>query len=670
MQFHHPTRRRPRPPCCALDLRALALFRITFILFYLAEFIVERIPDLLQTNGCRHENMAPAEFFSWHGGIHSIYFLSSDPKFHVAILALTFLCCLFVLVGYATTPAALLLMYLDRAFINRNFMANDGHVYLMNRMFLAIAFTACDHVRVNWSHVLPRGCRSSHRSHPSPTSIKITTAIPPLDSYHYYDNSWGSVLIYTSIIMLWLGIGLEKLLEWNIWFVEASAIQFICIGNHAYWFGYLLASVQALYLPRIVSQWLCRLIVLLEFPLGPLALIWPSDHVRTLGVCATGGSLLMFGSMLAVDWFPFSVFVVQVALFPASLMDRCGNCFVRKEGSGVENEGSTVGNKGSTVGNKGSGVGNKGSGVGNKGSTVETENSTVENEGSTAENESSTKGSTTDNEHSTVEDAMRQQDKDPIENGVATHIRGLSYLSLPSITYLLPPPSPLVHHHPPSRPPTHLFHMFDTTMQYVVHGFLGSCVFLVVFCGVRESLNFRGESGQSVALMSTKWDHALNQQGIALSLSTGWKAVTPPNVHVQWHVLVGYPIHENSTWENTDEWGIHVQFRSDPYSKSIEGTSVRHAFFNPPPDMLFSGSRQFLVNKEKFFHRVFNEDHLVPRKKIFKQFCQAFHQRHPLPEQRIGSLRLYTLTQLIEDPWSHPPRLGNVQQRLIDFLSC
>ena len=559
------------------------------------------------------------------------------------MLALTFTCCLFVLVGYATTPAALLLMYLDRSFINRNFMASDGHVYLMNRMFLALAFTACDHVQVNWSHFLPRGCRSSHRSHPSPTPIKIHTAIPPLDTYHHYDNSWGSVLIYTSIIMLWLAIGLEKLLEWNFWFVEASAIQFICIGNHAYWFGYLLASVQALYLPRIVSQWLCRLIVLLEFPLGPLALIWPSDHVRTLGLCATGGSLLMFGSMLAVDWFPFSVFVVQVALFPASLMDRCGNWFVKNEGSGVENEGS--------------GVENKGSAVGNEGSAAE-------------ENESSTEGSAAENENSTVEDAMRQQDKESIECREEKHTRGLSYLSLPSITYLSPPPSPLVHRYSPSSAPAHMFHTFDTTMQYVVHGVLGTCVFLVVFCGIRETLNFRGDSGKSVALMSTKWDHALNQQSIALSLSTGWKAVTPPNVHVQWHVLVGYPIHENSTWENKDEWGIHVQFRTDPYSKSIEGTSVRHAFFNPPPDMLFSGSRQFLVSKEKFFHRVFNEGHLVPRKKIFKQFCQAFHQRHPLPEQRIGSLRLYTLTQLIEDPWSHPPRLGNVQQRLIDFLSC
>ena len=127
---------------------------------------------------------------------------------------------------------------------------------------------------------------------------------------------------------------------------------------------------------------------------------------------------------------------------------------------------------------------------------------------------------------------MRQQDKESIECREEKHTRGLSYLSLPSITYLSPPPSPLVHRYSPSSAPAHMFHTFDTTMRYVVHGVLGTCVFLVVFCGIRETLNFRGDSGQSVALMSTKWDHALNQQSIALSLwlrlSRSWERNAKP----------------------------------------------------------------------------------------------------------------------------------------------
>ena len=212
----------PRPPCCALDLRALSLFRILFILFYLLEFIIERIPDLLSDSGCRHENIAPVDWARSGGTVHSIYFLAKDPKAILALLALTFVCCLFILVGYATTPAALLLMYLDKSYIYRNFMACDGHVYLMNRMFLAVAFTACDQIPINWSYLMSliQSCLPHRFLRSSSTTNR--SAAPVHNKYYYYDNSWGSALIYTSIIMLWLQIGSEKWFEWKHWFAQAA----------------------------------------------------------------------------------------------------------------------------------------------------------------------------------------------------------------------------------------------------------------------------------------------------------------------------------------------------------------------------------------------------------------------------------------------------------------
>ena len=160
--------------------------------------------------------------------------------------------------------------------------------------------------------------------------------------------------------------------------------------------------------------------------------------------------------------------------------------------------------------------------------------------------------------------------------------------------------------------------------------------------------------GRSISLISRARDTSLIQNSGVLSLSTAWKAFTPPNTALQWAVLVGFPsvdkdntqYNVNSTWENLDGHGVHVQYRSDDYSKSIEGTSVRLTFWDPPPDMLFSGSRQWLVSKEKYVHNILNGNFLHQRQKLFEHWCQAFHRRHPLPEQRLKSLKLYILTNL------------------------
>lgn len=135
--------------------------------------------------------------------------------------------------------------------------------------------------------------------------------------------------------------------------------------------------------------------------------------------------------MLAVDWFPFCVFVVQIALFPTALMDPLDACFRKKEG-GEEKK----------------------------------------NEGDT-----------------------------PL---------GITYTDLPTVSSVLP---------------TYTDALF---VRYFAQGFLASCVFTVVFCGVREAHNHRGESGRTMPFVSGKWDASVGHFGSYFSLATGWSAGTPP----------------------------------------------------------------------------------------------------------------------------------------------
>ena len=57
-----PTTSIPTPPICALDLRALTLFRAIFVVYYLLELAIERIPNILFMDGSRNENIAPAHW--------------------------------------------------------------------------------------------------------------------------------------------------------------------------------------------------------------------------------------------------------------------------------------------------------------------------------------------------------------------------------------------------------------------------------------------------------------------------------------------------------------------------------------------------------------------------------------------------------------------------------
>jgi hypothetical protein len=592
-----PYLRSPRPPCCALDLRALSAFRILFMTFYLTELIVERISDVLSETGTRNENFAPSQYFAFGADeIYSIFFSHSSFN-DMFYLLLMIVLSLLIICGYAKTPACLFLFFLDKSFMNRNLLALDEHGVLMSRMLLATAFTACDQVPINWSNV-KRACCCQHSN--AKRTINDQKNVRKQREYNYYDNSYGSKLIFVSVILLWLQIGWEKLMEWDHWWVKADAIQFTLIGNHCLPPARIVTWIQAVYLPRVVSQWLNRVVLLIEFPVGPLLMLWPSDKVRIAGLFLTGSALISFGFMVAVDWFPFCCFFVQIALFPALLMDKIGHFFLLDE-------------------------------------TFE------------------------EDEMEDKESKKTSEFKNTSEN----MIKGISYTSLPSITWIK---SSL----PSKKISTTLYELL---LQYIVHGFLLSCVFCVIFCALYNTHVHRGESGLSIELINHKLDHEIVKVSKLFSLSTGWSAGSPPPTGVVWYVLVGYPSDKNTTWENEDDWGIWVQFQADSHSKSMEGKPIRHTFWEQPPGILCSGHRQFLVSKEKFYYSVFHSHASTPiaieaRQRILRQSCQDFHRRHSLPEQRLGSLKLFRIWHNIDNPWSYPPTLGEHGHSLLGHVEC
>ena len=324
----------------ALDKRALAVFRIGFMAFWILEFCVDRVWSVVGAGasgvagaglyGIRSENLAPAGWVRKNFPTYSSVFTDyPDSRAHMVFVVIMLGLALSLLVGSTgRTPVALALCVFDRHWISRNPMAADEHTLLMNRMLLIIAFTPVDDiysVRVREKTAL---CTQPNKK-PMPADDGFNEPVNKKEtmpshhaSVHHYDNSFSSMLLVTSIVMLWAQVGVEKMIDFDHWFVKANAVQYSLVNNHCLPLGAMLVWFQSELMPVWVAQLICRITLLIEFPVGPLSLIWPSDFCRNLGLCITGFALLLFGTTMAVDWFPFSVFVIQLAMIPASAMDK------------------------------------------------------------------------------------------------------------------------------------------------------------------------------------------------------------------------------------------------------------------------------------------------------------------------------------------------------------
>ena len=78
-----------------------------------------------------------------------------------------------------------------------------------------------------------------------------------------------------------------------------------------------IAELMILYLPRTIIILLCRFIVILEFPLGPVLLVLPYQRIRLIGLLAICMSLVSFGVFLNVDNLPWSCIATSLPLFPS-----------------------------------------------------------------------------------------------------------------------------------------------------------------------------------------------------------------------------------------------------------------------------------------------------------------------------------------------------------------
>tara|TARA_B100000795_G_C22737028_1_gene413738 strand:- start:60 stop:671 length:612 start_codon:yes stop_codon:yes gene_type:complete len=78
-----------------------------------------------------------------------------------------------------------------------------------------------------------------------------------------------------------------------------------------------IAELMILYLPRTINILLCRFIVILEFPLGPVLLVLPYQRIRLIGLLAICMSLVSFGVFLNVDNLPWSCIATSLPLFPS-----------------------------------------------------------------------------------------------------------------------------------------------------------------------------------------------------------------------------------------------------------------------------------------------------------------------------------------------------------------
>lgn len=250
--------------------------------------------EMVEPNGLLSEEMMPRSEFE----CESIYCATANPSLKVA-LGLIHLLALLHLARVQSTVVAIFVYVMQCSLHNRNMAGTHGADMLLDRSFLAIALLSSNSTR------------------------------PHNDTNHMRKCDGGVILMFASFTTCWCLHGIEKLIEWEHWWSRGDALLLSLYSDEAYLPTRAFADWMLRTFPMSINAFLCRVVVLLEFPMGTLLMIAPSEKVRLFGFSLVFLLLISFSMFLNVEFFPWTCIYMALPFVPTVVWDAVHRYYLR-----------------------------------------------------------------------------------------------------------------------------------------------------------------------------------------------------------------------------------------------------------------------------------------------------------------------------------------------------
>jgi hypothetical protein len=277
------------------DPRGLAAARALLALQAAYNLAFFWIWEMQGPDGLLSEELVPRHAFA----CESVYCATGSSTIKTAI-ALLHLAALLRLVVCGPSSTTCLFVYVMQCSLhNRNIAGTYGGDMLIDRAFLALAL------------VDERPPQPQDRSRKGASSRRFCDG--------------GVVLLYASFTTMWCLHGIEKLLEWEHWWARGDALLLSLYSDESFLYTRAFADWILRVLPYWVHVVLCRLVVLVEFPLGLALMVAPWESARLCGFGLIFLLLLSFSVFLNVEFFPWTCMYMALPFVPSFVFDALGS---------------------------------------------------------------------------------------------------------------------------------------------------------------------------------------------------------------------------------------------------------------------------------------------------------------------------------------------------------
>jgi hypothetical protein len=281
-----------------LDLRSLALYRISISVVILFDLFFYRLPNL--TAFYTNEGFLPR--FAFEGSLYvpvhfSLFFINDSFLFSLFLFLLLICSCVGLLLGWKTRWMTFFVWILLTSMHNRNPLTLQGGDFLIR-------------LSLFWGMFLPLG-----------KAWSIDSALsPPLKDFRtqgIMNIAFGLQILY----MYWFGLFAKSGPEWT---QDFTAVYYaLQLDNFVRPFGVWLREQPLVYLKPLA------IITLLGEFFLPLMLFipWFKGWIRILAVFGLIAMHTSFEMFLAVGIFPYACFAVVLVFLPSSFWDLFSNSY-------------------------------------------------------------------------------------------------------------------------------------------------------------------------------------------------------------------------------------------------------------------------------------------------------------------------------------------------------
>ena len=538
----------------AADPRGLAAFRTLYSLQCALELATFWVWEVRGPEGLLSEQLLPRHEMQNCVGAYCAT-TSTHAK---TVLALVHFVALLALAAKLTMPRALLVYAMQTSLHNRNLGAAYRETR-MNRNFLAMALVTAHH------HQRPDGSKK------------------------LFDG--GILFMYCNFVILWCMHGVEKLLEWEHWWVRGDALLLSLYSDEAYTSTRAFADWMLRWLPWSVHMLLCRSLVLLEFPLGLVMIMqprWPRLRLCGFGLIFT--ALASFAVLLNVRYFPSTCIWMGLPFVPSIAWDAwegMGRRFLLLCCGNAQRRCPALGNVYMDA---------------------------FDCMGRVGRNESSFSPALLWKRaaprwcRSLYLLWCKDESDGKTKNAAAAAYRGGA--------------------------------VAGGAVSIVKNITGGAAAMLVALLAVQSCLDRHEHEWGPTRMISVEWDGRIRELGDLLQFYGGWSAFTPPPDGRNWLVVVGVPAGTHL--------GVAVSYYGGINETNWRECDPAHAVhFSGPPFKSLADIPYWSSQIRRSFteHVLYTPNVDLLKTRLLGRICKEFHERHPLPGQRLAEVALWQMQQ-------------------------